>query len=148
MFKNAKGYLAPLTKEAETSLWVYLKEWFCTTDAKRIGVMYIIFAIVMGFVGMILVYQAGLQTLRVVPDLSRLGATFIELLVKDLGPSICALMLATRVGAGIAAEADQSQSNRRLGIGNRAGPGLAVPPEHMKQEPAEDDDGDDGAHAV
>src|SRR5690606_10825969 len=60
--------------------------------------------IVMGFVGMILVYQAGLQTLRVVPDLSRLGATFIELLVKDLGPSICALMLATRVGAGIAAE--------------------------------------------
>lgn len=42
--------------------------------------------------------------MRVVPDLSRLGATFIELLVKDLGPSICALMLATRVGAGIAAE--------------------------------------------
>lgn len=60
--------------------------------------------IVLGFVGMILVYQAGIQTLRVVPDLSRLGATFIELLVKDLGPSICALMLATRVGAGIAAE--------------------------------------------
>lgn len=60
--------------------------------------------IVLGFVGMILTYQAGLQTLRVVPDLSRLGATFIELLVKDLGPSICALMLATRVGAGIAAE--------------------------------------------
>ena len=60
--------------------------------------------IVMGFVGMILTYQAGLQTLRVVPDLSRLGATFIELIIKDLGPSICALMLATRVGAGIAAE--------------------------------------------
>lgn len=60
--------------------------------------------IVMGFVGMILVYQAGVQTLRVVPDLSRLGATFIELIIKDLGPSICALMLATRVGAGIAAE--------------------------------------------
>lgn len=60
--------------------------------------------IVMGFVGMILTYQAGVQTLRVIPDLSRLGATFIELVVKDLGPSICALMLATRVGAGIAAE--------------------------------------------
>jgi phospholipid/cholesterol/gamma-HCH transport system permease protein len=60
--------------------------------------------IVMGFVGMILTYQAGVQTLRVIPDLSRLGATFIELVVKDLAPSICALMLATRVGAGIAAE--------------------------------------------
>lgn len=60
--------------------------------------------VVMGFIGMILVYQAGLQTLRVVPDLSNLGATYIELLVGELGPTICALMLATRVGAGIAAE--------------------------------------------
>ncbi len=61
-------------------------------------------AIVMGFIGMILVYQGGLQTQRVVPDLSLLGATFLQLLVRDLAASICALMLATRVGAGIAAE--------------------------------------------
>jgi phospholipid/cholesterol/gamma-HCH transport system permease protein len=60
--------------------------------------------IVMGFIGMILTYQAGLQTQRVVPDLSQLGATFLELLIRDLAASICALMLATRVGAGIAAE--------------------------------------------
>jgi phospholipid/cholesterol/gamma-HCH transport system permease protein len=60
--------------------------------------------IVMGFMGMILTYQAGLQTQRVVPDLSLLGATFLELLVRDLAATICALMLATRVGAGIAAE--------------------------------------------
>ena len=61
-------------------------------------------SIVMGFIGMILVYQGGLQTQRVVPDLSLLGATFLQLLVRDLAASICALMLATRVGAGIAAE--------------------------------------------
>jgi phospholipid/cholesterol/gamma-HCH transport system permease protein len=60
--------------------------------------------IVMGFIGMILTYQAGLQTQRVVPDLSQLGATFLELLIRDLAATICALMLATRVGAGIAAE--------------------------------------------
>ena len=60
--------------------------------------------VVMGFIGMILVYQAGLQTLRVVPELTMLGATFLELLVRDLAASIGALMLATRVGAGIAAE--------------------------------------------
>ncbi len=60
--------------------------------------------VVMGFLGMILVYQAGIQTLRVLPDLSMLGATFLELLVRDLAASIGALMLATRVGAGIAAE--------------------------------------------
>lgn len=60
--------------------------------------------VVMGFLGMILVYQAGVQTLRVLPDLTMLGATFLELLVRDLAASIGALMLATRVGAGIAAE--------------------------------------------
>ncbi|MFO0555457.1 MAG: ABC transporter permease [Polyangiaceae bacterium] len=60
--------------------------------------------VVMGFIGMILVYQAGIQTLRVLPDLQMLGATFLELLVRDLAASIGSLMLATRVGAGIAAE--------------------------------------------
>src|SRR6185437_6284600 len=60
--------------------------------------------VVMGFIGMILVFQAGLQTRRVVPDLTLLGATYLELLVRDLAASLGALMLATRVGAGIAAE--------------------------------------------
>lgn len=61
-------------------------------------------SITMGFIGMILVYQAGLQAKRVVPDFTMLGATYLELLVRDFAASIGALMLATRVGAGIAAE--------------------------------------------
>ncbi|MGH7282720.1 MAG: MlaE family ABC transporter permease [Polyangiaceae bacterium] len=61
-------------------------------------------SITMGFIGMILVYQAALQSQRVVPDFSQLGATYLELLVRDLAASLGALMLATRVGAGIAAE--------------------------------------------
>jgi phospholipid/cholesterol/gamma-HCH transport system permease protein len=61
-------------------------------------------SITMGFIGMILVYQSGLQIRRLIPDFSRLGATYLELLVRDLAASIGALMLATRVGAGIAAE--------------------------------------------
>jgi phospholipid/cholesterol/gamma-HCH transport system permease protein len=60
--------------------------------------------VVMGFIGMIMVYQAGIQTLRILPDLTLMGPTFIELLIRDLAASIGALMLATRVGAGIAAE--------------------------------------------
>jgi phospholipid/cholesterol/gamma-HCH transport system permease protein len=60
--------------------------------------------VTMGCIGMILVYQAGLQTKRVIPDFSLLGATYLELLVRDLAASIGSLMLATRVGAGIAAE--------------------------------------------
>ena len=58
----------------------------------------------MGFFGMILTYQAGEQAKRVIPDLTLLGATYLELLIRDLAASIGALMLATRVGAGIAAE--------------------------------------------
>jgi phospholipid/cholesterol/gamma-HCH transport system permease protein len=61
-------------------------------------------SITMGFIGMILVYQSGIQIRRLVPDYSLLGATYLELLVRDLAASIGALMLATRVGAGIAAE--------------------------------------------
>ena len=60
--------------------------------------------VVMAFLGMILVFQAGVQVQRVVPDLSLLGAQYVELLVRELAPSVGALMLATRVGAGIAAE--------------------------------------------
>src|ERR1700733_11400272 len=60
--------------------------------------------ITMGFIGMILVYQGGLQTERILPDFSRVGAGYLELLIRDLAASIGALMLATRVGAGIAAE--------------------------------------------
>lgn len=61
-------------------------------------------SITMGFIGMIMVYQAGLQSKRVIPDFTMLGATYLELLVRDFAASIGALMLATRVGAGIAAE--------------------------------------------
>ncbi len=61
-------------------------------------------SITMGFIGMILLYQAGLQSKRVVPDFTMLGPTYLELLVRDLAASLGALMLATRVGAGIAAE--------------------------------------------
>jgi phospholipid/cholesterol/gamma-HCH transport system permease protein len=61
-------------------------------------------SITTGFVGMILVYQSGLQLRRVIPDFSLLGATYLELLVRDLAATLTALMLSTRVGAGIAAE--------------------------------------------
>ena len=47
--------------------------------------------VVIGFIGMIFVLQAGLQMQRVIPDLTMLGASFLELLVRDLAPSIVAL---------------------------------------------------------
>lgn len=60
--------------------------------------------VAMGFIGMILVRQGGLQLERILPEYSLVGATFLELLVRDFAASIGSLLLATRVGAGIAAE--------------------------------------------
>lgn len=54
--------------------------------------------------GMIMVVQSGLQTQRVLPELSLLGANIIQLLAREFAPTVCAMMLATRIGAGIAAE--------------------------------------------
>ena len=74
-------------------------------QAHQVGNRSVFFiTVTMGFIGMILVFQAGIQAKRVIPDLTLLGATYMELLVRDLAASIGAMMLATRVGAGIAAE--------------------------------------------
>lgn len=61
-------------------------------------------AITMGFIGMIMVLQSGYQAARLIGDYSLLGPAFIQLLVREFAPTIGAMMLATRVGAGIAAE--------------------------------------------
>lgn len=60
--------------------------------------------VTMGFIGMVMVYQSCLQLNRITGDLSQVGPEFLKLLIQDFGPTITSLMLATRVGAGIAAE--------------------------------------------
>jgi phospholipid/cholesterol/gamma-HCH transport system permease protein len=53
---------------------------------------------------MLFVHQAAYQVDRVTGDLQLVGATYIELVVHDLYASIGAVILATRIGAGMAAE--------------------------------------------
>lgn len=60
--------------------------------------------VTMGFVAMLFVHQAAYQINRVTGDLHLVGATYIELVVRDLYASIGAVILATRIGAGMAAE--------------------------------------------
>jgi phospholipid/cholesterol/gamma-HCH transport system permease protein len=60
--------------------------------------------VTLGFIGMVMTYQTCLQINRVTGDLSQIGPEFIKILVHDLSPTLTAMMLATRVGAGIAAE--------------------------------------------
>jgi phospholipid/cholesterol/gamma-HCH transport system permease protein len=70
-----------------------------------IGNKSLIFIVVtLGFIGMVMTYEACLQLARVTGDFSQLGQQYIRLIVTDFGPTLTALMLATRVGAGIAAE--------------------------------------------
>jgi phospholipid/cholesterol/gamma-HCH transport system permease protein len=61
-------------------------------------------AVTLGFIGMVMTYQACLQLGRVTGDYSQIGSQFLRLIVSDFGPTLTGLMLATRVGAGIAAE--------------------------------------------
>jgi phospholipid/cholesterol/gamma-HCH transport system permease protein len=60
--------------------------------------------IAMGFVGMIMIYQSTMQLSRAVGDTTLVGASFLKLLVRVLGPTVIGLLIACRVGAGIAAE--------------------------------------------
>lgn len=70
-----------------------------------IGNKSLVFIIVtQGFIGMVMTYQACLQLGRVTGDYSQVGSQFLRLIVSDFGPTLAGLMLATRVGAGIAAE--------------------------------------------
>jgi phospholipid/cholesterol/gamma-HCH transport system permease protein len=79
-------------------------------------------AVTLGFLGMVMTYEACLQLSRVTGDFSQLGAQYLRLVVSDLGPTLTALMLATRVGAGIAAEigsmkvTDQIDALRMSGV--------------------------------
>ena len=79
-------------------------------------------AITLGFIGMVMIYQACLQFSRVTGDLSQVGPQFMRLGISDFAPTLTAMMLATRVGAGMAAElasmkvTDQIDALRMAGL--------------------------------
>ena len=66
------------------------------------SLLFITFAL--GIFGLISIYQVGYQVERILPDFTMMGAAFINVMVREFGPTITALMMATRVGSGIAAE--------------------------------------------
>lgn len=60
--------------------------------------------VVLGFTGAIMVIQASAQAQRILGDLSAIGPAFLQLMVREFGPTITALMVAARYGAGVGAE--------------------------------------------
>lgn len=83
-------------RSREGELWRQLHE---------LGNRSLVFVVVtLGFIGMVMTYEACLQLSRITGDYSQVGSQYVRLIVSDFGPTLTALMLATRVGAGIAAE--------------------------------------------
>lgn len=71
-------------------------------DAANQSMLFV--GITMAFVGMIGIYQTASQMAQVLPEYSALGGAFIQFFVREMGPTMTGLLLATRVGTGIAAE--------------------------------------------
>ncbi|MGC6417106.1 MAG: MlaE family ABC transporter permease [Bradymonadia bacterium] len=70
----------------------------------RLGVGSTFFIIVtLAFVGAIMMLHGGYQAGRIVGDPGLVGPQVIPLFVRQLGPTLTGLMIATRVGTGIAA---------------------------------------------
>ncbi len=65
---------------------------------------FLFITVTLGFIGMVMTYQACLQLGRVTGDYSQVGSQLLRLIISDFGPTLTAMMLSTRVGAGIAAE--------------------------------------------
>jgi phospholipid/cholesterol/gamma-HCH transport system permease protein len=71
----------------------------------EIGNRSVFFVVVtLGFLGAILIFQTSFQAQRLFGDVSLVGPASLPLLCRQLGPALCGLMVATRVGTGIAAE--------------------------------------------
>jgi phospholipid/cholesterol/gamma-HCH transport system permease protein len=72
---------------------------------ESIGNRSLVFIIVtLGFLGMVMAYQACLQVARITGDYSQVGSQLFPLVISDFAPTLTGMMLATRVGAGVAAE--------------------------------------------
>jgi phospholipid/cholesterol/gamma-HCH transport system permease protein len=121
---EAAGASLLATAEAARELWlVYVGTWagIVRRGSRRqlsrgprgeiarqlyaIGNRSVVFiAVTLGFLGMVITYEACLQLSRVTGDFSQIGSQYLKLVVSDVAPTLAGLMLATRVGAGIAAE--------------------------------------------
>jgi phospholipid/cholesterol/gamma-HCH transport system permease protein len=60
--------------------------------------------VVMSFTGAIMVIQGCTQAKRILGDMSAIGPAFLQLATREFGPTIAALMVAARYGAGVGAQ--------------------------------------------
>jgi phospholipid/cholesterol/gamma-HCH transport system permease protein len=100
------GDLAALTSETVGAIGRGRTRWaLVAAQADAIGTRSVPFiAVTLGVLGFISVWQVATQISQILPDFSMVGAAFIQMMVREFAPTITGLMVATRVGSGIAAE--------------------------------------------
>jgi len=59
--------------------------------------------VTLGFVGAIMMLHGGYQASRIIGDSTLVGPQIMPLIIRQLGPTLTGLMIATRVGTGLAA---------------------------------------------
>jgi len=104
-FDAARELWRVFTGTIRYSIWGKRPKGEVLNQMYQVGNKSLLFVCVtLGCLGMVLVYQILLQVNRITGDTSQVGAEFIKGMVHAFVPSLTAMMIATRVGAGIAAE--------------------------------------------
>ncbi|MBV71321.1 MAG: ABC transporter permease [Myxococcales bacterium] len=78
-----------------------LRFWSALNDVGINSVFFIV--ITLGFVGTIMMLHGGYQAARIIGDSNLVGPQILPLMIRQLGPTLAGLMVATRVGTGMAA---------------------------------------------
>jgi phospholipid/cholesterol/gamma-HCH transport system permease protein len=103
------GLILRTGKMAVSTVWttlrrgVRLRPFLDQLSEQGVGSVVFIF-ITLSFVGVLGVFQLAKQMERLIPEYSLLGAGFIQLMIREMSPIMAALMVATKVGTGLAAE--------------------------------------------
>lgn len=88
-------------------------------------------SVIMGFTGAIMIVQASSQLENIVGDLTVVGPSFLQLIVREFGPTVAAMMIAARYGAAVAAEIGAMKTTEQIDALRMAGahpiPYLVVP---------------------
>ncbi len=105
VFDALREFLRVFRMTLRFSLWGKRPKGEVLNQMYQVGNKSLMFVCVtLGCLGMVLVYQICLQVNKITGDMSQVGSEFIKGMVHAFVPSLTAMMIATRVGAGIAAE--------------------------------------------
>ncbi len=95
----------------------HIKPYLMITEALYLGPQSLLFiTITMGMLGMLLVTQLGYQAEEIIGSANEVGGPFIQLMIREFGPFVTGMMIATRSTTGIAAEIAQMKQQEQIDL--------------------------------